>query len=743
MVLSCCLVLAVVADDPFADDVRPFLERHCVECHAGDEAQAGLDLSVFDERTSLSGHAETFELVRDVLFHGEMPPEDRPRPGADDVRAVVRFLEEEFALDAPATDATAERVPLRRLNRFEYENTIRDLFGYDYRADEHFPRDQVSEGFDNNADALAMPDVLFEKFLFAAEHIANNVVTFADPDNPPAVLVEAAQLSSEQFDVVNGVRSMFTNGVVSAKVRLRSPGEYRVRIVATAAQAGADKARMDLRLGGRRQQRFVVDVERPELETFEHFLTLEAGDHEFGAAFVNDYYRPNDPDPSNRDRNLYVQSIELAGPVGTFTPSRFQERLKAEHPDAREAVKALAERVYRRPVAGREVRALLELSQQSEPWEERVRSALVALLASPHFLFKVERDRGAPGETSSLTDWELGTRLSYFLWCSTPDAELARACEAGELQDRDGILRQVRRMLRDPRASTLASNFAAQWLKFRNLDDVNPDRERFEAWDDDLREAMREETRLFFEAILREDRPVSELLDADFTFLNERLAEHYGIGGVRGEALRRVPIPLDQRDRRGGILTHASLLTVNSNPTRTSPVLRGKWILETLLGTPPPAPPPGVDDLPQDGGVEPTASLRERLEQHREDKSCAVCHEKMDALGFGLEHYDAIGKWRTRDGRFEIDAEAELPDGTKIRGGAGLRDHVLEGGELPSTLARALAVYALGRGLGRAEEAALERLAATFSPDVTIRELVEGLCTLDLFRTRTAAGVQK
>ena len=323
-----------------------------------------------------------------------------------------------------------------------------------------------------------------------------------------------------------------------------------------------------------------------------------------------------------------------------------------------------------------------------------------------------------------------------------PDAELFEHCEAGDLSEPEVLRAQVARMLRDPRASSLSDDFAAQWLKFRNLEEASPDRRRFTTWTDSLRDAMREETRLFFETVMREDRPVAELIDADYTFLNEELAKHYGIPSVRGSHMRRVRIPDETRDRRGGILGHAGLLTITSNPTRTSPVLRGKWIMETILGTPPPAPPPGVDDLPAKTSDGEDASLRERLEEHRANPNCAVCHTKMDALGLGLEHYDAIGRWRRKDGRFEIDASTELPDGTPLEGAAGLRDYLTQDRSLLGTLARALTTYALGRSLDRGDRAVIDGWVTALHNEATMKDVIERIVSMEAFRTRIA-GVER
>lgn len=740
LVLLCAVELP--PRDSFKELVEPFVKQHCFECHSGKEPRAELGLDRFQGKASVVAEAFDWESVRDALHSGEMPPADRPQPTHSEASAIVRWIEEALDLEPAKFETGPGRVLLRRLNRTEYRNTIRDLFDYDFRADERFPRDEVSAGFDNVAESLAMPAVLFEKYLFAAEEISRQIISVASYDDPPSKVYKADKLRGEKFRVYDGWKSMHSNGVVTARHRIEEPGIYRVLIRASAQQAGPDKVRMELRLKGRRLDTFVVEESAPDVGEYSHEVTLDAGRHEIGAAFTNDYYKPDHPDPEQRDRNLLIKSIEIVGPIGAAVSTDFQERFEAQYPKAKDAIAELARRIYRRPASGPELRRLSSLSKSRATWAEKLRPALTALLASPHFLYKVELDRGEKGEAAPLSDWELATRLSYFLWASTPDEELFRHCEEGDLHEPEVLRAEVRRMLRDPRSSSLSSDFAAQWLKFRNLSDAYPDRKQFETWTDSLREAMQEETRLFFETILREDRPIRELLDADFTFVNEELAKHYGIGGVQGEHMRRVRISKAMRARRGGLLTQAGILTANSNPTRSSPVLRGKWIMETILGTPPPAPPPGVDDLAERAADGSAAPLKQRLAEHRENPQCAVCHTKMDALGLSLENFDAIGRWRTRDGRFEIDASAELPTGERLEGVASLRSFVENEGSLVRTFARALATYALGRSLNRYEQSTIDEWASTVHNDITMREIIEHVVFLEAFRLREAEDAQ-
>ncbi len=355
-------------------------------------------------------------------------------------------------------------------------------------------------------------------------------------------------------------------------------------------------------------------------------------------------------------------------------------------------------------------------------FEQRLRIAVTAILVSPHFLFRIE-----PAGDRDLDDFELASRLSYFLWSSMPDDELFALARKGEV--RPNLREQARRMLRDPRASSLAENFATQWLQISRIDSVTPDPGRFPGVTRALLEDMRTETILLFDAVLREDRSVWELLDGEFTFVNERLAKHYGLPGVRGERMRRVR-------RRGGVLAHASVLTATSNPTRTSPVKRGKWILESLLDEPPPPPPPGLDGLKDDGKHVEGLTLRQRFEQHRKDPMCAACHATMDALGFGLENYDAVGRWRERDGSLPVDATGKLPDGRSFDGPAGLRAILKQDPAFPRSLSKHMLTYALGRGVADADERALGRLVKALQRTPTLRRLVEEIVTLEAFTRR-------
>jgi hypothetical protein len=420
-----------------------------------------------------------------------------------------------------------------------------------------------------------------------------------------------------------------------------------------------------------------------------------------------------------------------------------RDKGKQDRAAARAILERLISRAYRRPVREEDLDGLMRLFDlargEGESFEAAVRLALTGMLVSPHFLFKVELDPQAddPDGARLLSEYELAARMAYFLWSSMPDDELFRQSHAGAL--RKNLEPQVRRMLADPKATALVESFALQWLQLRNLETAAPDQRLFPAFDDELRRAMLRESAMFFETVLREDRSVLELIDADFTFVNERLARHYGIKGIEGGEFRRVSLV---GSPRGGLITQASVLTVTSNPTRTSPVKRGKWIMETILGTPPPDPPPDVPMLDESDGAGVSGTLRQRMELHREKESCAVCHRKMDALGFAMENFDAIGAWRTQDGEFPVDASGVLPDGQSFNGPAELKAILRESGrdDFVRCLTEKMLIYALGRGLEYYDRCAVERITGELEKnDYRFSTLVLEIIRSDPFQKRSAS----
>jgi hypothetical protein len=511
---------------------------------------------------------------------------------------------------------------------------------------------------------------------------------------------------------------------------------------------------MELRLDGQPLKLFKVSATRDLMDSYSVQIRVSKGKHTLAAAMTNDFTEEEKvKDPKLRNRDLYLGYLEVVGPldVDTSTLPEAQRQLVASHPGlvadqqrtvrqaARENLQSLVRRAFRRPASDEELdryAGLAELAvNQGESFERGMQLALTGVLVSPHFLFRVELDPKPhdPRARHNLADYELASRLSYFLWSSMPDDELFALAERGEL-NRDEVLGlQVRRMLKDPKAWALVENFGGQWLNLRMLDEITPDPKQFPTFDAQLRGDMRRETELFFEAVMREDRSILDFLDGKFTFVNERLAKHYGIEGIAGDKFQRVSL----RERRLGVLTQASVLTLTSNPTRTSPVKRGKWIMENILGTPPPDPPPDVPQLEATQKAAPNASLRQQLELHRKDPNCAACHKQMDALGFGLENFDAIGRWRDKDGPFAIDSAGVLPSGDEFRGPESLAAVLKKRkAEFSRALSEKMLTYALGRGLQFYDRCAIDKIVEILEKDDRFSALATAIVASEPFRMR-------
>jgi hypothetical protein len=633
------------------------------------------------------------------------------------------------------------RVTLRRLNRSEYDHTVRDLLGTSQRPAEDFPADDFGYGFDTIGDVLALSPLLFEKL----ERAAQSLVEEALRVYPAAPLVD--RYEAEDGDVecgggpYGGFWNLYSECGITHEVPVDLPGTYDVRVRAYESHAGSEYARLQIRvdgaaLGGE------LDVSAPSGApgVYTRRTSLGAGLHALRVEFTNDFYQP----PA--DRNLWVDWIELVGPVDPPPPAPQIQALRALcNPDAgwrpchRTMIAAFLRRAWRRPPAPAEVEALARLTDAAAAagagFDGSLAVALQAALVSPHFLYRVEIDpHPRSAEVHALSDHELASRLSYFLWASMPDDALFLLADQGQLQDPAVIAAQVRRMIQDPRAQGFVESFTGQWLASRALEDVNPDYALFPSWDDELKEAMRLETQLFFAELLRSPRSFLDLFDADFTYVNDRLAAHYGLPAP-GSAIP-VRVALSPGGQRGGIFTHGSLLTVTSQPRRTSPVKRGKWALDQLLCIDIPPPPAGVEGmLDQPGG--PTGTLRERLAQHRADPQCAACHDYLDPIGLGLEHYDAIGAWRTQDAGQPVDATGQFPDGRSFDGAREMAAHVKADPGTPRCIAERVLIYALGRGLEEGDESHLDGIAQEFAAGGhTLESLLVAIASSEPFRMR-------
>jgi hypothetical protein len=717
---------------------KSLLVDTCGQCHDDVQMEAGLDLTQPFDVDSLSTDRDLWEVILQKLKSKEMPPPDVEYPAAQ-INRLVSFLEGEFRRLDLAMKPDPGRITARRLNRSEYRNTIRDLLAVDFQADRSFPTDDSGDGFDNIGDVLTVSPVLMEKYLEAAERIAARALD-VDPVPDPIEVERSLRFRSlRRIDPSN----------VTTTHRIDFDGDYDL-LIGLPGERPADAKPVTLGVWVDDKLVHITQVEtKPSgLVYFSPHsdetvrIPLTAGEHVFRLGFIDDEYvktLARDNIYTNKV-NKWIGSVTFIGPFKSAGEKESRKKILVCDPNAGAAcvnriLSSLARRAYRRPVTRVEVAALsrfVRMAQaEGQTVEQGLALAIQAMLVSPHFLFHIERDRypNDPTRIHRVSDLELASRLSYFLWSSMPDDELLALAEKNQLSRPEVLDAQLARMLNDPKASALAENFAGQWLETRNLDSIKPDPDRFKEWTPELRDAMKVETRMLFEAILRENRPISDFLDARYTFLNERLASFYGIEGVTGSEFRRVDLATDQR---GGVLTHGSVLAVSSYPTRTSVVIRGKYILQNILGTPPPPPPPDVPALDEEA-LGKKASLREQMEQHRSNSICASCHARMDPLGFGLENYNAIGKWRTTDGTFPVDASGVLPGGAAFSGPAELRQVLT--GMLPDfarNLTEKMLTYALGRGLERYDRRTVleitDQLAASgFGMRTLVSEVVRSL----------------
>jgi len=869
----------------YEKEIRPVLKQYCADCHNTDKKKGDFDMSPMLSKLDLAGHHDHWEKVAELLLNREMPPDNKPQPTDGERMKIVEWVEGQLQKLAASEAPNPGRVTIRRLNREEYRNTIRELLGVDYRPDD-FPSDEVGYGFNNIGDVLSLSPMLMEKYLVAAEEITRRAISAEPPKVPKR------KMRGDTFGPFNEwIRKLdshalafYREGEASRYSDFIRAGEYIVRVRAYGDLAGPDAPKLAVKLGDKEIAAFDVNTDKPK--TFEAKITAKAGWQKVSVAFLNNYDDTTNQDPKLRgDRNLFVESVEVEGPfdgkpepavkvvdvwrwklpegagkqdkaigfsssgearaewqfpakdeylirvrahgdrggnelpkavvtlggkeIGSFEvkakegsedardfrvsvepgkqvigvaftndfydPAQNQDRnlivhavevvgpinhpaadvpeshrklipkmpAAGEEPQvAREIIGRFAKRAYRRHVSDEEVARLakfVDLSlQNGGSFLEGVQAAMQAVLCSPQFLFRWELDPTAikPGDVRNLGDFEIASRLSYFLWSSMPDAELFDLAERGVLLKDGNLEKQVVRMLKDWRARALVENFGGQWLQLHNIYDIDPDPKKFPKFSYELREDMKRETLAFVEAIMKDDRSVLDLVDARFTFLNERLARHYGIDGVKGNDFRRVDLPADSP--RGGVLTMGSILLATSQPTRTSPVIRGKWILEQILGTPPPPPPPNVPPL-EAKHIDQNAPMKQRLAIHRDSPDCSGCHAKIDPLGFALENFDAIGAFRTMDGKHPVDAAGELPNGTKFTNAADLK-HLVKGDKFVTSLAEKMMIYSLGRGLERYDKKSLAGVvSATKAGDHRFSALVLAIVKSDPFLKRKSA----
>ena len=763
---------------------RAVLDQFCVTCHNQRARTAELLLDQADLE-KIGQEPELWEKVVKKLRTGAMPPAGMPRPDQATYNSLATYLE--TALDsAAAAHPNPGRPVLRRLNRVEYTHAVRDLLAVDIDGNTLLPADDSRYGFDNIGEVLTVSPLLMERYMAAAGKISR--LAIGDPDVLPVFESYNVPKYYAQDDRMNEDLPFGSRGGIAVRHHFPLDGEYLIKV--RLAKNSRDYIRglgephhLDVRLDGVRVKRFTIGGESygrsagifssaamgdPKQEVYERTadeilevrFTASAGPRLVGVAFVKETSVPEGPllpRMTQYDLLQYkggapgVASISIGGPyndkgVGE-TPSRRKifvcrpNTLQEEEPCARKILSTLARRAYRRPPTDTDIQTLLGFYKTGVTkggFEEGIRRALARILVGPEFLFRMEFDpeNVAPDSPYPISDLELASRLSFFLWSSIPDDQLLDLAERGQLKDPVILEQEVRRLLDDRRSKALVSNFGGQWLQLRQLRSVSPDPETFPYFDDNLREAFGQETELFLESLLREDRSVLDLLNADHTFVNERLARHYGIPNIYGSHFRRVK--LEQLERRG-LLGKGSILTVTSYANRTSPVLRGKWVLDHILGTPPAPPPANIPDLVERDKDGKALSMREAMEQHRANPVCATCHSQMDPLGFALENFDGTGAWRTTDADAPIDPSGVLPDGTSFQGPVGLQKVLLESksAEFITTVTEKLLTYALGRGVESYDAPAVRSIIREAAPnDYRWSSLILGIVKSTPFQMR-------
>ncbi len=722
------------------EPVDALFSQHCLTCHGSSNPASDLDLSSLED-APVHARAETWENVVKKLAGRHMPPPGLPKPSESMYEGAVAAITDALDADAELHPKPGRIDTFRRLNRTEYRNAVRDLLALDVRVEDLLPADEASHGFDN-ITVGDLPPTLLERYVSAAEKVSR--LAMGRTGRLPDATTIRVPPDLTQENHIPGL-PIGTRGGVSVPHTFPVDGEYEIS-VRLARDRNEDieglsrPHEMELLVGRERVGLFSIrppprgDDHRNADSHLKVRVKVAAGPRNVGAAFLKDssalletqrkpyqahfnYYRHPRIQPA-------VYSLTVTGPFVVTgpgkTPSR--ERILTCQPDdpandeqcARSILIKLAARAFRRPVGDRDIEGPMRFYRDGRDeaggsFEAGIERALAAVLVSPRFLFRVERDpKGIAPETPyRVGPFELATRLSFFLWSSLPDDQLREAAASGALETEEGLRGEVLRMIADPRSKSLIENFAAQWLHLRNLASVRPDMRSFPDFDDNLRQAFLTETEMLLDSVVRDDRSLLDLIRADYTFVNERLAKHYAIPDVYGSRFRRVE--LGPESVRGGLLRHGSVLTVTSYATRTSPVIRGKWILENILGMPPPPPPADIPEL-KEATISGQLSVRERLAEHRANPACASCHNPMDPLGFALENFDAVGRWRTHDGGEPIDPSGELADGSKVDGVSGLEQSILRRPELfAGAVAEKLLTFALGRGVEFSDAPAIRK----------------------------------
>ncbi len=753
--------------ETFLTSKRALINQYCVSCHNPEEMKGDLSLETvaFEDPEA---NPEFWETVIRRLDSRQMPPPDRKRPSEATYEAVLSSLIDSLDTHAAAHPQPGRVDTFRRLNRTEYQNAIRDLLGVEIDARSLLPKDEESHGFDNVTLGTLAPSLL-DRYITAAQKVSR--LAIGRPLSAPKGYTYRIRPDVTQEKHVEGL-PLGTRGGAIFDYTFPRDGEYEIEAVLTRdrnehVEGLKEEHEMDILLGRKLVERFTVappEGRRDHSLVDKHLKTrvfVEAGPKSVGVTFLKNPYSllENKRQPFKAHYNHHrhprlspaIYQVSITGPFNSprvgDTPSRKKifivrpESAKEEEPAARTILSNLMERAFRRPISKSDLERPLKFYRDGAEeggFESGIEAALNSILVSPEFLFRIEKEPRtiAAGDAYRISDIELASRMSFFLWSSLPDEELLDLAIEGRLSDPENLNAQVARMLPDDRSRNLVENFAGQWLHLRNLEAIVPDLRLYPDFDDNLRQAFWKETELFVESVLRENRSVLDLLKSDYTFLNERLAQHYEIPGIFGSGFRRVPLKPEYH--RGGLLRQGSILTVTSYATRTSPVIRGNWVLENILGTPAKPPPPDVPAL-EDNKVDASLPMRERLAEHRANPACASCHDLMDPVGFALENFDAVGRWRVYENGAEIDVSGGLPDGSVFAGVESLENGLLERPELfVRALTEKLLIFALGRGVEPFDAPAVRKIVSdSKQTDYQFSSIIEGIVKSVPFQMRT------
>lgn len=749
--------LAVKLEERLKDDIQPLISKYCYECHGNGKKKGGVTLDGPGDIKSIMNGAEDWLTVVEVLNLGLMPPEKKPQPTAHEKLTIQQWVQE--AADYYPEDAAPDPgwYTIHRLNRSEYRNTMRDLLRIDpakHDLAEALPSDDTGYGFDNIADVLSMSPLQLEMFLQSAEQAIE--LSLGGKDQVKPHTIRKLKRSNVGAELDDGTHHLWANGTVSGRHTFSEAGTYEVITRVYGDKADGIGPKVELYVGDQIIKTVDITATRGDkVQTIRGKATLKAGKQEVGVRFINDAVI------NGQDRNLFVESIAVlvaqkpaqddvhddiffitptADDKGNRLPGVEGRKRITESQATKQVIERFATRAFRRPADTGEVAALLRLyreaRQAGDDYESAVTLALTATLVSPNFLYRpiANPKPHDPSFVYELNDYELASRLSYFLWSSMPDDRLLDLARAKQLRKPDVLKKQVQRMLMDPRSDALVQNFAGQWLLLRKLDGLEMDPKKFPSFDAELRDAMRSEAELFFADVLRENRSVLAFLDSDHTFVNQTLAEHYGIRSVRGDDFKRVDLPADSV--RGGVLTMAATLTVTSHATRTSPVKRGDYVLAQLMGSAPPPPPPDVPPLEQaTKAVGEDKTLREQLAAHVADPNCAVCHKRLDPIGLAMENFDAIGAWRDREQGKPIDASGELPGGIAFNGPTELKAVMLQRQDaFVENLAKKMLTYAVGRGTEPFDRPTIKKIVQKVDQDgYRMQSLIEAIVLSEAF----------